>query len=108
MSRGEASRREEAERAFRAVQKAQLDEAFQHQLSTPQGRLFVRWLLLVTGWDQEAMTGNSQTFHNLGAQRVGREVRDTLISADRAAWRLLEDEAFRDADVALSIRAIDD
>lgn len=102
------TRREKAERELRAVQKAQLDRAFAAQLSTPEGRLFVRWLLLVSGWDNEAMTGNSQTFHNLGAQGVGRQVRDTLRGADLAAWRLLEDEAIRDAELALSLRSIDD
>lgn len=108
MSRGDTSNRDKAQADWQLAQKAQLERAFAVQLSTPEGRLFVRWLLLVSGWDQEAMTGNSQTFHNLGRQQVGREVRDTLIAADRAAWRRLEDEAWRDADVALSLRAIPD
>ena len=108
MSRLEPGRREKAERDWRDAQKHQLERAFAHVLSTPEGRLFVRWLLMVAQWDLEPMTGNSQTFHTLGRQSVGREMRDTLIAADRAAWRLLEDEAWRDADLALSLRNIPD
>ena len=108
MSRGDLSRREQAERDWKAAQDENLKRAFATVMSTQEGRLFVRWLLLVSQWDQEPMTGNSQTFHTLGRQAVGREVRDTLIAADRAGWRRLEDEAMRDADVALSLRAIPD
>ena len=108
MSRGDQTKRELAQLQLQDSQKLQLARAFDYVMASPHGRLFVRWLLLVSQWDQNPMTGNSQTFHNLGRQAVGREVRDTLMLEHRAEWRALEDEAFRDAELALSIRKIPD
>jgi hypothetical protein len=108
MSRGDPGKRELAQRQLQDAQKLQLSRAFDYVMASPHGRLFVRWLLLVSQWDADPFTGNSQTFHTLGRQAVGREVRDTMMLEHRQEWRQLEDEAQRDAEVALSIRKIPD
>lgn len=105
MSREDTSKKQRKLQLHQQAQAEALDRAFAYVMESPHGRLFVRYLLQVTGWDTGAMTGNSQTFHTLGKQDVGRDVRNTLRARHRTLWRELEDEAFRDADTIALIQA---
>ncbi len=108
MSRGTSTEKQRALELQRESETEALNRAFAYVMGSPHGRLFVRYLLLLSGVDGEAMTGNSQTFHTLGKQAVGRDVRNALRSKHRTEWRLLEDEAFRDADTIAAIHATKD
>lgn len=102
------SNREEARLALERLeyeQKVLLQRAFAAQLSTPEGRMFMRWLLLITQWNEPAMTGNSQTFYTLGKQDVGRQIRGSVAGADLRGWRLLEDEIQADATLRASLQS---
>lgn len=55
-------------------------------------------LLSQTGMYRDPMTGNSQTFYNLGAQRIGRWLTERLHVACLEAKHLMELERRKDND----------
>lgn len=63
---------------IREQAKAQSNLDFKWLMSDERGRRFMWELLGECGMYRDPMTGNSQTFYNLGQQRVGRWLTERL------------------------------
>jgi hypothetical protein len=69
--------------------KPKTDQEFEQRLSdvaetfgTPHGRRTLLYIIQNTFQHDSPMTGNSQTYHNLGAMDYGRSIMDVVAIAD--------------------------
>lgn len=65
-------------------------------MATPRGRRFIYQLLERTGLRKEPMTGNSQTFYNLGALAIGRELEGEIFAYASEQYLLMITENTQD------------
>ena len=59
---------------------AQRSSDIQWLMGNPQGRRIVMTLLDATGLRKEPMTGNSNTFFNLGKAKIGRDLENEIFA----------------------------
>ena len=62
-------------------------------LSLPEGRRIVWRLFGISGLYRDPMTGNSQTFYNIGAQKIGRWIQDEIFEANNQMFAQIQSEA---------------
>lgn len=89
----EEEAKEEAER--KARQKEQiLNAAVVSVMGTESGRLFVDWLLELSGVEESVTASNDRAMLYASAQRdIGLHIRDTVKSACPALYELMEKES---------------
>lgn len=70
------------------------DDGLRFALSTPEGRAFLRWLLIQCGHRQNAFTTNALlTAHRTGMQQVGLELEARIMKIDSAGLvRILQED----------------
>ncbi len=71
------------------------DEGLKTALSTPEGRAFIRWLLIQCGHRQSAFTTNALlTAYRTGMQQVGLELEARIMKIDSAGLvRILKEDS---------------
>ena len=62
-------------------------------LLIPEFRRVVWRVIGRSGYYDNPMTGNSQTFYNIGAQQVGKWILDEVFEADPNAFAQIQNEA---------------
>lgn len=63
-----------------------LKKATEFVLSDARSRLFVWWVLERAGLYQTPFTGNSETYHRIGRQDMGREILRQIEAVDPVAY----------------------
>lgn len=99
-----AADRQQVKRAEKEVRfrERNIEDDLLWVLSTTQGRRFLWGLLEKASVFRNAMTGNSQTFFNLGVQSIGQDLLGQITSVDPDAYvkmmRENKPEGFGEAD----------
>lgn len=66
-------------------------------LLMPEFRRVVMWLLGISGYFNDPMTGNSYTFYNNGKQEVGRDVMRKVFTANPNIFAQMQQEIISEA-----------
>lgn len=61
-------------------------------LSMPEFRRVVIWILGISGYFNDPMTGNSQTFYNVGMQNIARKILSKVFEANPNAFAQMQSE----------------
>lgn len=80
------------QKAEAKLQGKQFENDIRSVMSTVSGRRVMWWLLSQAALGQDPMTGNSMTFYRLGEQAIGKKLHVALWTADKQAFRLMQDE----------------